>query len=101
MLTGLWWAQAAPDTGSLFKHNPHTIQLTPDSSLPGSVQAQERAGVDHLFDRDTTTEYTSYGTSTLELGFEQAFPVQQLKVYGAAPYSVSYTHLTLPTKRIV
>ncbi|MDH5654156.1 MAG: hypothetical protein OEZ39_20020, partial [Gammaproteobacteria bacterium] len=45
--------------GSSVKLTPLSLGSTPDSSLPAEVQQLESQTVPHLFDRNTTTEYTA------------------------------------------
>lgn len=69
--------------------SPQKIQLTPDTTLPQEIQAQEQAAFRLAFDRDTNTEYTAFGNSQITLQLAQETDISQIKIYDAAPYSMS------------
>ncbi|MDH5654259.1 MAG: discoidin domain-containing protein, partial [Gammaproteobacteria bacterium] len=71
------------------KLTPLSLGSTPDSSLPAEVQQLESQTVPHLFDRNTTTEYTAYGNSQVTVTLENSQAIQAIKIFGAAPYVLS------------
>src|SRR6266852_7718186 len=76
--------------------SPDNVKLTPSSisvqsspNLPPEVQAVEAQTAPNLFDRDTTTEHTAYDGSQISAVLETPSEIRGIKLYGAAPYSLS------------
>src|SRR6267142_624628 len=71
------------------KAEPFALAVFSSSSLPPEVQAQEAATAPLLFDRDTTTQHVAFAVSSVQASFESPQPVAAIKVFGAAPYTLT------------
>jgi len=71
------------------KATPFSLTVFSSSSLPPEVQAQEAASAPLLFDRDTTTQHVAFAQSSVQATFEAAQVVRGIKVFGAAPYTLT------------
>ena len=79
-------ADLSPDNVKL---TPSGISVQSSPNLPPEVQAVEAQTAPHLFDRDTTTEHTAYDSSQISAVLETPSEIRGIKLYGAAPYSLS------------
>src|SRR3990170_610999 len=71
------------------KATPLSLTVFSSSSLPPEVQAQEAATAPLLFDRDTTTQHVAFAESSVQASFEAVQEVRAIKVFGAAPYTLT------------
>jgi len=72
-----------------YKTTPVSLSVTSSPSLPDAVKAQEAQTVALLFDRDTTTEFTAFDTAEVDTTFATLREVRAIRLYGAAPYTMS------------
>ena len=79
---------AQPSLGSMVLLTPAQVSVAPDPSLPAPVQQLETLHAGNIADKDTTSSYTAFGTSTVTVSFAAQSTVQALRVYGSAPYKV-------------
>ena len=84
-----WWAYAAEPLAIVIKYNPVNVQVTSSPSLPAAAQEEEARTAQLLFDRDTTTEHVAFEASQFITQLETLTAVTHIKVYGAAPYTLS------------
>ena len=77
-----------PSLGGMVLLPAAQVSVTPDPSLPAPVQQLETLHVSNILDKDTTSSYTAFGTSTVTVSFAAQSTVQALRVYGSAPYKV-------------
>src|SRR5512139_123634 len=82
-------AVANPVSLDAIKHSPLGVLVESAPALPAEVRALEQQTAPHVFDRDTTTEHTVYDASQITAQLEAATEVRDIKVFGAAPYTVS------------
>jgi RHS repeat-associated protein len=82
-------AVANPLSLDVIKHGPLGVLVESAASLPAEVQALEQQTAGHVFDRDTSTEHTIYDASQITAELEAATEVSDIKVFGAAPYTLS------------
>ena len=68
---------------------PLVIQNQSAPTLPPEVQTLESQTAPAAFDRDTTTEHTAYDGGHLIAVLDAPTEVRTIKVFGAAPYSLS------------
>jgi RHS repeat-associated protein len=71
------------------KATPSSLTVFSSSSLPPEVQAQEAASAPLLFDRDTDTQHAAFAESAVQASFDWVQEVRAIKVYGAAPYTLT------------
>src|SRR6266849_4608035 len=79
-------ADLSPDN---IKLTPITIQNQSSPSLPPDVQTLESQTAPAAFDRDTTSEHTAFDGGHLIALLDTPTEVRSIKVYGAAPYTLS------------
>lgn len=84
-----WGSYAALDASDDVRITPLSITVTSDTSLPAEVKAQEAATIKHLFDRDTTTEFTAFASNTIHIQLDGAQSVDNFMVFGASTYRLS------------
>lgn len=82
-------AVANPLSLDVIKHGPLDVLVESAASLPAEVRALEQQTAAHVFDRDTTTEHTVFDASQITAQLEAATEVSDIKVFGAAPYTLS------------
>ena len=82
-------AVANPLSLDVIKHGPLGVLVGSAASLPAEVRALEQQTAAHVFDRDTTTEHTVFDASQITAQLEAATEVHDIKVFGAAPYTLS------------
>ena len=78
-----------PSLGAMVLLPAAQVSVAPDSSLPTPVQQLEALHVAELLDKDTTTAYTAFGTSTVTVSFPAQGTIQALRVHGSASYKLS------------
>jgi hypothetical protein len=71
------------------KITPVLIQKQSSPSLPPEVQQLEQQSAPAAFDRDTLSEHTAYADGFLVAVLDGPTEVRSIKVYGAAPYTLS------------
>src|SRR5262245_5101031 len=71
------------------KITPVLIQKESSPQLPPEVQTLEQQSAPAAFDRDTVSEHTAYADGFLVAVLDGPTEVRSIKVYGAAPYSLS------------
>jgi len=81
-----WPATLATDNVKL---TPLVIQNQASPSLPPEVQSLESQSAPAAFDRDTTSEHTAYDGGHLVAVLDAPTEIRTVKVYGAAPYTLS------------
>ena len=79
---------AQPSLGGMVLLPAAQVSVAPDPSLPAPVQQLETLHSGNIADKDTTSSYTAFGTSTVTVSFAAQSTVQALRVYGSAPYKV-------------
>src|SRR5882672_5933165 len=82
----VWPATLSTDN---IKISPITIQNQSSPSLPPEVQTLESQTAPAAFDRDTTSEHTAFDGGHLIALLDTPTEVRSVKVYGAAPYTLS------------
>src|SRR5882672_1823972 len=82
----VWPATLSTDN---VKVTPITIQNQSSPSLPPEVQTLESQTAPAAFDRDTTSEHTAFDGGHLVAVLDAPTEIRAIKIYGAAPYSVS------------
>ena len=78
-----------PSLGAMVLLPAAQVSVVPDSSLPTPVQQLEALHVGDLLDKDATTAYTAFGTSTVTVSFPAQSTIQALRVYGPASYKLT------------
>ncbi len=69
--------------------SPIAISMQSSPVLPPEVQALEAQTVSLVLDRDTRNEFAAYDQGTIEFKLEGSTEVRALKVFGAAPYTLT------------
>ena len=80
---------ASLDGTDAIRLTPTNITVTSDSGLPAEVKAQEAASVNNLFDRDTTTDFTSFAANSVHIQLDGPQTIDNLKVFGSSSYKIS------------
>lgn len=68
---------------------PAAITVSPDAKLPEAVKQVELRSAERAFDRDTTSSYTAFGTSTVSVKLAEPRTITALRFFDKAPYRVS------------
>src|SRR5262245_25668160 len=79
---------ATPNTDNI-KLRPSAVQSQASPRRPPEVQTLESQTAPAAFDRDTTSEHTAYDGGHLIAILETPVEIRAIKVYGAAPYTLS------------
>ncbi len=69
--------------------SPAITLVEPSASLPPEVQSLETQTAPLAFDRSTTSVYTAFDASRVTTQLDSATEIRSLKIFGAAPYTLS------------